>query len=96
MHCPPMQTWGSVPLTYVTFDVTKTRNHILWCVHRLKKDSMSPICAFCTDHRGQILVRTRCDGHKIRITYFTPDKKSQRLITIYSETEIVKYVESKN
>ena len=50
-------TGESVPSTYVTFNVTKSRNHIIWCVHRLKKDSKSPICAFYTDHRGQISVK---------------------------------------
>ena len=57
MYRKPVRTGESVPSTYVTFDVTKARNHILWCVRRLKKDSKSPICAFYTDHRGQISVK---------------------------------------
>ena len=66
MYRKPVHTGGSVPSTYVTFDVTKARNHILWCVRRLKKDSTSPICAFYTDHRGQISVKVKADGPKIR------------------------------
>ena len=62
---------------------------------RLKKDSKSPICAFYTDHRGQISVKVRADGPKIRLTYFTPDKKSTHPVTIFSEAEIVKYVATK-
>ena len=48
MYRKPVHTRGSVPLAYVTFDVMKARNHILWCVRRLKKDIASPICAFYT------------------------------------------------
>ena len=72
MYRKPVRTGESVPSTYVTFDVTKSRNHILWCVRRLKKDSKSPICTLYTDHRGQISVKVRTDGPKIRLTYFTP------------------------
>ena len=39
MYRKPVRTGESVPSTYMTFDVTKSRNHILWCVRRLKKDS---------------------------------------------------------
>ena len=46
MYHKPVRTGGSVPSTYVTFDVTKARNHILWCIRRLKKDTASPICMF--------------------------------------------------
>ena len=95
MYRKPKRTGESVPSTYVTFNVTKSRNHILWCVRRLKKDSKSPICAFYTDHRGQISVKVKADGPKIRLTYFTPDKKSTRPVTIFSEADIVKYVASK-
>ena len=95
MYRKQVRTRGSVPYTYVTFDVMKARNHILWCVRRLKKDSKSPICVFYTDHRGQISVKVRTDGPKIRLTYFTPDKKSTRSVTIFSEADIVKYVASK-
>ena len=95
MYRKPVRTGGSVPSTYVTFDVTKARKHILWCVCRLKKDSASPICAFYTDHRGQISVKVRVDGPKIRQTYFIPDKKSTRPVTIFSEADIMKYVASK-
>ena len=49
MYHKPVRSRGSVPSTYVTFDVTKERNHILWCVRRLKKDSKSSICAFYSD-----------------------------------------------
>ena len=93
MYHKPARTGESVPSTYVTFDVTKSRNHILWCV--LKKDFKSPICVFYTDHRGQISVKVRADGPKIRLTYFTPDKKSTRPVTIFSEADIVKYVATK-
>ena len=48
-----------------------------------------------TDHRGQISVKVRADGPKIRLTYFSPDKKSTRPVTIFSEEEIVKYVATK-
>ena len=95
MYRKPVRTGESAPSTYVTFDVTKARNHILWCVRRLKKDSKSPIVAFYTDHRGQISVKVRADGPKIRLTYFSPDKKSTRPVTIFSEEEIVKYVATK-
>ena len=95
MYCKPVHTGGSVPSTYVTFNVTKARNHILWCVRRLKKDSKSPICAFYTDHRGQISVKVKADEPKIRLTYFTLDKKSTRPVTIFSEVDIVKYVTTK-
>ena len=95
MYCKPVRTGETAPSTYVTFDVTKLRNHILWCVRRLKKDPKSPICSFYTDHRGQISVKVRADGPKIRLTYFTPDKKSTRPVTIFSEAEIVKYVATK-
>ena len=95
MYRKPVCTRESVPSTYVTFDVTKSRNHILWCVRRLKKDSKSPICAFYTDHRGQISVKVKADGPKIRLTDFTPDKKSTRPETIFSEADIVKYVATK-
>ena len=95
MYRKPVRTGESVPSTYVTFDVTKSRNHILWCVHRLKKDSKSPICAFYTDHRGHISVKVKADGPKIRLMYFTPDKKSTRPVTIFSEADIVKYVATK-
>ena len=95
MYRKPVRTAESAPSTYVTFDVTKARNHILWCVRRLKKDSKSPIVAFYTDHRGQISVKVRADGPKIRLTYFSPDKKSTRPVTIFSEEEIVKYVATK-
>ena len=84
MYRKPVRTGESVPSTYVTFNVTKSRNHILWCVRRLKKDSKSPICAFYTDHSGQISVKVKADGPKIRLTYFTPDKKSTRPVTIFS------------
>ena len=46
MYRKPVRTGESAPSTYVTFDVMKARNHILWCVRRLKKDSKSPIVAF--------------------------------------------------
>ena len=95
MYRKPVRTRESVPSTYVTFYVTKSRNHILWCVCRLKKDSKSPICAFYTDHHGQISVKVKADGPKIRLTYFTPDKKSTRPVTIFSEADIVKYVATK-
>ena len=95
MYRKPVHTGGSVPSTYVTFDVMKARNHILWCVRRFKKDSASPICAFYTDHRGKILVKVKGDGPKIRLTYFTLDKKSTHPVTIFSEADIVKYVASK-
>ena len=95
MYRKPVRTGESAPSTYVTFDVTKARNHILWCVRRLKKDSKSPITSFYTDHRGQISVKVRADGPKIRLTYFSPDKKSTRPVTIFSEEEIVKYVATK-
>ena len=95
MYHKPVRTGESVPSTYVTFDVMKARNHILWYVHRLKKDSKSPICVFYTDHCGQISVKARADGPKIRLTYFTPDKKSTRPVTIFSEADIVKYVATK-
>ena len=95
MYRKPVRTGGSVPSTYMTFDVTKARNHKLWCVRRLKKDTTSPICAFYTDHRGQISVKVRTDGPKIRLMYFTPDKKSTHPVTIFSEVDIVKYVASK-
>ena len=75
MYHKPVHTGGSVPLTYVTFDVTKPRNHILWCVRRLKKDSASPFCTFYTDHRGQILVKVKADGPKIRLREHTHKKK---------------------
>ena len=76
MYRKPVRTGESAPSTYVTFDVT---NHILWCV------------AFYTDHRGQISVKVRADGPKIRLTYFSPDKKSTCPVTIFSEEEIAKY-----
>ena len=95
MYRKPVRTRESAPSTYVTFNVTKARNHIIWCVRRLKKDSKSPICAFYTDHRGQISVKVKADGPKIRLTYFTPDKKSTRPVTIFSEADIVKYVATK-
>ena len=87
MYRKPKRTGESVPSTYMTFDVTKSRNHILWCVRRLKKDSKSPICAFYTDHRGQISVKVKADGPKIRLMYFTPDKKSTHPVTIFSDYE---------
>ena len=92
MYRKPVHTGETAPSTYVTLDVTKSRNHILWCVRRLKKDPKSPITSFYTDHRGQISVKVRADGPKIRLTYFTPDKKSTRPVTIFLEAEIVKYV----
>ena len=95
MYRKPKRTGEYVPSTYMTFDVTKSRNHILWCVRILKKDSKSPICAFYTDHRGQISVKVRADGPKIRLMYFMPDKKSICPVTIFSEAEIVKYVATK-
>ena len=95
MYRKPVRTGETAPSTYVTFDVTKSRNHILWCVRRLKKDPKSPITSFYTDHRGQISVKVRADGPKIRLTYFTPDKKSTHPVTIFSEAEIVKYVATK-
>ena len=49
MYRKPVRTGESVPSTYMTFDVTKSRNHIIWCVRRLKKDTKSPICTFYTD-----------------------------------------------
>ena len=88
-------TGETAPSTNVTFNVTKSRNHILWCVRRLKKDPKSPITLFYTDHRGQLSVKVRADGPKIRLTYFTPDKKSTRPVTIFSEAEIVKYIATK-
>ena len=95
MYRKPVHTGGSVPSTYVTFNVIKARNHILWGIRRLKKDSKSPICMFYTDHRGQISVKVKADGPKIRLTYFTPDKKSTCPVTIFSEADIAKYVASK-
>ena len=95
MNHKPVRTGESVPSTYMTFDVTKLRNHIIWCVRRLKKDSKSPICAFYKDHCGQISVKVKADGPKIRLTYFTLEKKSTRPVTIFSEAEIVKYVATK-
>ena len=95
MYHKPMHTSGSVPSTYVTFDVTKARNHILWCIHRLKKDSSSPICVFYTVKYGQISVKVKANGQKFRLTYFTLDKKSTRPVTILSEADIVKYVANK-
>ena len=94
MYRKPVHTSESVPSTYVTFNVTKARNHILWCVHRLK-DSKSPICVFYTDHHGQISVKVKADGPKIRLTYFTPDKKSTHPVTIFLEADIEKYVATK-
>ena len=55
MYCKPVCTGGSVPSTYVTFDVTKARNHILWCVRRLKKDDqVSNLCILYRSHRSDL------------------------------------------
>ena len=40
-------------------------------------------------------MKVRVDGPKIRLMYFTPDKKSTCPVTIFSEAEIVKYEATK-
>ena len=37
MYRKPVRTGESAPSTYVTFDVTKARNHILWCVSTIEE-----------------------------------------------------------
>ena len=47
-------------------------------------------CAFYTDHHGQISVKVKVDGPKIRLTYFTPDKKSTHPVREGSQKKNVK------
>ena len=37
MYRKPVRTGESAPSTYVTFNVTKARNHILWCVRKIEE-----------------------------------------------------------
>ena len=93
MYRKPKRTGESVPSTYVTFDVTKSRNHILWCVCRLKK--IPSLQSARSIQTTEISVKVKADGPKIRLTYFMPDKKSTHPVTIFSEADIVKYVATK-
>ena len=75
---------------FTNFHLTKRRNSLLYEVRQLKK--AGSILKFYTDENGQIYFRTKENGPKHKITYFTESRNSNP-ITLLNKDEIVAKIE---
>ena len=71
---------------YANFHLTRRRNSLLYEVRQLKK--LGSILKFYTDENGQIYFKTKDNGPKHKITYFTETRYGNP-ITLLNKDEIV-------